>query len=191
MKIAPALARIQYAIRNPDGQFAGRYFMISVAGGWFVELVYGLAAEQQVRAGIRTFCLLWFGSAAAFFAGTIGGFLFGVPKSLSNPGTSSQTTNRYKGNTNLEEVSDWLTKIILGLGLVNIDKIVQFIDAIGNAAATAIGPAQGAKLIAISSMVYGFVAAFIIVYVWTRTALQMELERSEQGPPRVYSDSSG
>lgn len=164
----------------PDDRFSGQYFMISVAGGWVVELVYCFVSEAQFLEGIRTFCLLWLASAAAFFCGTIIGFLFAVPKSLSSPDTAAaQRIGRYRGNTNLEEVSDWLTKIILGLGLVHVDKVIQFIDGLGDAAATSIGPTQGAKLIAISSMIYGFVAAFIIVYTWTRTAVRRDFERSE------------
>lgn len=158
-------------------RFVAQWFMISVAGGWVIELFYGLAAEPDFAAGLRTFCLIWFASAAGFFAGSSAGFLFAVPKSISGPDLLT-TQRRFRVNTNLEDVSDWLTKIILGLGLVNIDKIIQFINAVGNAAAKAIGPAQGVKLMVISSMIYGFVAAFIIVYIWTRTILTDEFEKN-------------
>jgi len=129
--------------------------------------------------------LLWFASGAAFFAGTIGGFLFGVPKSISNPTMtpSPPITNRYKINTNLEEISDWLTKIILGLGLVHIENVIRFVDSLGNEAAKAIGQAQGAKLIAISAMAYGFVCGFIVIYIGTRTALREDLEKFERERP--------
>lgn len=166
--------------RKRDERFSALYFMISVAGGWIVEALYSVAAEEHWLTRLRTFCLLWFASAAAFFGGAIMGFLFAVPKSLSIPdGPKLQGANRYRTNTNLEEVSDWLTKIILGLGLVNVDKLIQFTNAAGDAAAEAIGTAQGAKLIAICSMIYGFVAAFIIVYSWTRIQLRRDFERSE------------
>jgi hypothetical protein len=39
---------------------------------------------------------------------------------------------------------------------VQVDKVIRFIDSVG--AATAIGQAQGAKLIAISAMICGFAA---------------------------------
>lgn len=86
------------------------------------------------------------------------------------------TTTQYKINTNLEEVSDWLTKIILGLGLVNVDKVISFVDSLGEGVGSAIGQAQGAKAIAIAAMLYGFVCGFLQVYIWTRTALKKELE---------------
>ncbi|MET4386561.1 hypothetical protein ABIB73_002306 [Bradyrhizobium sp. F1.4.3] len=166
--------------RKRDERFSALYFMISVVGGWVVEAMYSIAAEKDWPTSFRTFCLLWFASAAAFFGGSILGFLFAVPKSLSIPdGPTLQGANRYRTNTNLEEVSDWLTKIILGLGLVNVDGLIQFTNAVGDATAKAIGPAQGAKLIAICSMIYGFAAAFIIVYSWTRTQLRRDFERSE------------
>jgi hypothetical protein len=96
-------------------KFAGWGFLGAVVGAWGVELAFGITAEPDLRSGLRTFCLLWFASGAAFFVGTIGGFLFGVPKALSNPANTpnSPTESLYKINTNLEEISDWLTKMIL------------------------------------------------------------------------------
>jgi hypothetical protein len=152
-----------------------RGFLAAVIFAWFIELLYGLSAEQGAWSSLRTFCLLWFASGAAFFAGTIGGFLFGVPKFVTTP----KIFTRYKINTNLEEISDWLTKIILGLGLVHLDKVITFVDSVGEAVGTAIGQAQGANVIAISAMIYGFVCGFLIVYIWTRTALRTEFERIE------------
>jgi hypothetical protein len=165
-----------------DKKFAGWGFLSAVAGGWGIELAYGITAELDLRSGLRTFCLLWFASGAAFFVGTIAGFLFGVPKVLSNPANTPDAPSEslYKINTNLEEISDWLTKIILGLGLVHLDKIIRFVDSVGGEAATAIGQAQGAKLIAISAMIYGCVCGFIVVYIWTRTSLKVNFEAVER-----------
>ena len=175
-----------YFFKGSSGEpwFAGWGFLISVFGGWGIELLYALVAEPTWGAGFRTFCILWFASAAAFFAGTSGGFLFGVPKAISNPAnTPTPPTGLYKINTNLEEISDWLTKIILGLGLVHIENVIRFVDSLGNEAAKAIGQAQGAKLIAISAMAYGFVCGFIVIYIWTRTALREDLEKFERERP--------
>ena len=90
-----------------ERKFAGWGFLGAVMFGWLIELVYGFSAETLFRSGVRTFCILWFASGAAFYAGTIGGFLFGVPKAVSNPATtpSPSIASRYKINTNLEEIS--------------------------------------------------------------------------------------
>jgi hypothetical protein len=182
------LASIPRAIFG-DEYYVGRGFLTATIFAWFIELLYGLSAEQQVLSGLRTFCLLWFASGAAFMAGTIGGFLFGVPKMASTPANFASTNpastppilkvSRYTINTNLEDISDWFTKIILGLGLVHVNNVIQFIDSVGAAAGSAIGPAQGAKVVAISAMIYGFVCGFLLVYLWTRTSLRRELEKAE------------
>jgi hypothetical protein len=64
------------------------------------------------------------------------------------------------------------------LSLVHVDKLIGFVDSIGQQVATAIGPAQGSKVIAVSSMIYGFVCGFIAIYAWTNTALRNYLEKS-------------
>lgn len=115
------------------------------------------------------------------------GFLFGVPKVVSNPVNTASQSNRYKVNTNLEEISDWLTKIILGLGLVHVEKVIRFIGSLGEQVATAIGTAQGAKAIAVSAMVYGFVCGFIVVYIWTRTSLTIDFANIDSGDDGVRS----
>jgi hypothetical protein len=55
---------------------------------------------------------------AASFAGLLLGFLFGLPKTLERSGKGRLTTN-----TNLDQISDWLTKILVGLGLVQLGKV--------------------------------------------------------------------
>jgi hypothetical protein len=45
-------------------------------------------------------------------------------------GHSSAVTYQQQVNTNLTEISDWLTKIIVGLGLVNLTKIPNYLKTI-------------------------------------------------------------
>ena len=73
-------------------------------------------------------------AAAAVVAGWLLGLLFGIPRSLSRPqpasgqpGSRDEPATNENGharpsrtNTNLEDVSDWLTKTIVGLGLANL-----------------------------------------------------------------------
>ena len=55
------------------------------------------------------------------------GFLFGIPRVEQIPeiddGTKPKTTYRQSVNTNLTEISDWLTKIIVGVSLVQLNQI--------------------------------------------------------------------
>jgi len=54
---------------------------------------------------------------AALVSGVLVGFLFGLPQLSSS---SSQPGGRYSPSPNLPEVSDWLTKLLLGAGLVQL-----------------------------------------------------------------------
>jgi hypothetical protein len=104
--------------------------------------------------------VLW--AFAYFLVGALIGCIFGVPKSVSNPlnaagnslltaaaAASLSTTTTvpapvpaqegtttpppvYKGNTNLTEVSDWLTKIVIGAGLVQLKEIPGFVMRVAN-----------------------------------------------------------
>jgi len=179
---AASRSRLQAAKAHGIKLFSGWGFIAAVAIGWGIEFLYGVSAEPDLRSGLRTFSLLWFASGAAFFAGTIGGFLFGVPKFVSNPAVNPPDASRFKINTNLEDISDWFTKIILGLSLVHVDKVIGFIDSMGDNVAGAIGNVQGAKTIAISAMIYGAVCGFIFAYVWTSTSLRRNFEETEREP---------
>ena len=59
-------------------------------------------------------------SIASLITGGLMGFLFGIPRTTKKHDTDKE---KYRPNTNLEEISDWLTKIIVGLGLVEIDSL--------------------------------------------------------------------
>jgi hypothetical protein len=68
---------------------------------------------------------------AALSSGALLGFLFGVPRVEQEPTLVSETestvtssvTYRQSVNTNLEKISDWLTTIIVGVGLVSLNEI--------------------------------------------------------------------
>ncbi|MBD9358612.1 hypothetical protein [Methylomonas albis] len=53
------------------------------------------------------------------------GFLFGIPKTsqVSDAVPGNDGNPKFLHNTNLEQISDWLTKIIIGITLTEIDKI--------------------------------------------------------------------
>lgn len=64
-------------------------------------------------------------SCASFMSGFFVGILFGIPK-RNNGGNGDYTLNN-----SLVEIADWLTKIIVGLGLVNIKQIPTMLLGIG------------------------------------------------------------
>lgn len=67
----------------------------------------------------KSFSNLFLLSLAFTMIGLLLGVLFGIPKSV--PKANHETTVR--ANTNLEEVSDWLTKIIIGFGIAELAQV--------------------------------------------------------------------
>ncbi|MFI6634259.1 hypothetical protein ACIBI7_35720 [Nonomuraea fuscirosea] len=72
-------------------------------------------------------------AAAAAFAGAVIGFIFGVPRST---GAAAGSTTP---NTNLEQISDWLTKILVGVGLTQFPAIAEAAGRLFAALAPAFG----------------------------------------------------
>jgi tetratricopeptide (TPR) repeat protein len=65
-------------------------------------------------------------ASASYVAGFFLGFLFGIPK------RNVEKETAYNLSTNLVDISDWLTKIIIGLGLIEIKKIPNYLLSIGS-----------------------------------------------------------
>jgi hypothetical protein len=115
-------------------------------------------------------------AGGAVLVGAFVGFLFGVPRrresdeSRRTNGNSTGQSEGYRPNTNLEQISDWLTKIIVGVGLTQIPAIVQFFEAVGTNAGPAFGQSPAGEVIAISIVVHylfvGFFQGFLLAYLW-------------------------
>jgi len=92
-------------------------------------------------------------------AGAIIGFLFGIPHA------ATAEAEGIRPSTNLEQVSDWLTKIIIGVGLVEISKIQARLAKLGDLVNTAVGGSVVApQFVVVIFAVLGFLSA----YIWTR-----------------------
>jgi len=130
--------------------------------------------------------------AFAFFGvGSLVGLLFGIPRSLQSqrpaeqapssdnaPKASAAESSPLAGlagnapNTNLEQISDWLTKIIVGLGLVNLK---QFPDYAKRLAAYFSGDLNGtiSPNVMLAVILFFFVSGFFLGYLMTRLYLQI------------------
>jgi hypothetical protein len=113
-------------------------------------------------------------AGAATATGSFVGFLFGVPRAghsaTPESGESSRTEQPYLPNTNLEQISDWLTKIIVGVGLVEIRAVVAWFNEIGTTAGPAIWQDPGGRIIATAILVHyllmGFFQGFLVAYLY-------------------------
>jgi hypothetical protein len=99
------------------------------------------------------------------------GFLFGVPRTNS----SDKTTN-----TNLEQISDWLTKVLVGVGLTQLQKIPVQLGTLATYIAKDYG-ASGSSVFALSMVLYFSAIGFLTGYLLTRLALQPAFEAQDNG----------
>jgi tetratricopeptide (TPR) repeat protein len=160
----------------------GAFFLVGLYTAWWCSGWKGLA-------------ILW--ALACVATGTLAGFLFGIPRVLQNnappqnPGstapdkavTSSEAKSvesSYQVNTNLEQVSDWLTKIIVGLGLVELRRIDDYLVR----ATTFIGPGisdSNSQALAGGIIIYFSVLGFLGGYIMTRLFLAGAFARADRG----------
>lgn len=139
--------------------------------------------------------VLW--ALGLWVSGVAIGFLFGIPRVLqggraSAPINASQGTAgaaaeqpaqeglvyRQRVNTNLEEISDWLTKIIVGMGLVELRSMPGHLQRLG---AQIVGgsPAPCDPTLGIALALFFAVVGFLFGYLVTRLYIQEALAQAE------------
>ncbi len=112
-------------------------------------------------------------SSASFMSGFILGFLFGIPK------RNIAKEAPYSLSNSLVEVSDWLTKIIVGLGLVEIRSIPGFLKAIGDYIQNQTGVEGSIQIFSVSSIIYFSVFGFYYGYNYTRLFLSGKIKEAD------------
>jgi hypothetical protein len=109
---------------------------------------------------------IWALSALA--CGALLGFLFGIPRVQQGRIESvSAPEYRQRVNTNMEEISDWLTKIIVGVGLVQLNQIPSKFESLVRFLA---GDKYEPGFVG-SVVVFFGVCGFLSAYIFTRVAL--------------------
>ncbi|MFD8495903.1 hypothetical protein [Amycolatopsis sp. NPDC059657] len=151
-----------------------------IAVGVGAVLVFGIG--QQSLSATTTGLLL---AMAAFVIGVLAGFVFGLPRTVQGERPKDDVGNgpSYLANTNLEQISDWLTKIIVGVGLVEATSFGTWFGRFS----TSLGPALGdgaAGVVAVGTTVAFFAPlGFLSGYLWARTFLVVTLKEFDQLPP--------
>jgi uncharacterized membrane protein len=170
---AAAPARLAISLREPVALLVPALLLIANCAGFLA-----IATGAQGHFGAAS---LWAMSCIA--SGALIGFLFGVPR--INP--SVPLTGRLVPNANVEAVSDWLTKILVGVGLVNFQAIGSFIArlSVDVGRATDTDPAFATGLI-----VYFFVIGIIQGYILTRMFLTAQFQR-ELSQAAAAGDAAG
>ncbi len=121
-------------------------------------------------------------AGTAYASGAFGGFLFGIPKSISN---STTPIVGYIDNDNLVQISDWLTKIIVGVGLTQLIKIPKYLESLGNYLKESWGGDATASISTVSLALYFLICGFLMSYLWTRLYFKQMLNQADLDSKRI------
>ncbi|MEK6287107.1 MAG: hypothetical protein AABO57_15310 [Acidobacteriota bacterium] len=163
-------------------------FLLGLVGLGFVGIfVYAIqfGASASLIASVGSMV-----AGASLIVGGLLGFLFGIPRSLASdhPQSIDEVENEndaggrgtdFRANTNLEQISDWLTKILVGVGLAKISGISEGLNGAANTIQEGLGSPPQNHVLALAILVYFPVCGFLIGYLWTRLFLAPALTRSE------------
>jgi len=95
------------------------------------------------------------------------------------PNPISGTAYRQRVNTNLEEISDWLTKIIVGLGLYELKRIPTWIGELARVFASSLQRSDQEQGVFGAAIVFFLICGFLMGYLVTRLYLQGALGRAD------------
>jgi len=156
----------------------------------FAGIGLGFGAVAIFAARLLPDVSQWLGSTAAgllvaaacLVVGAVLGFLFGLPRTSHHESASIETARgeslregplAHHINTNLEQISDWLTKILVGLGLANIGHIPGQLTSLSHSLATALGdkPSAASEQFALAVLTFFLALGFLLGYLWTRLEL--------------------
>lgn len=147
---------------------------------------------------------------AALLCGAVLGFIFGIPRARRQASTTnvqskngsgtddSSVSSRAGVNTNLEEISDWLTKIIVGLGLTKLAQIPDYIQRFTYFIANSPGCAKPGceflpETVAFSVFSSFGAGGFLLGYLLTRLFLQQaftDVENVGKALARVNAEAA-
>jgi hypothetical protein len=145
------------------------------------------AFASQVDQGLRVFATGVVVAAAAAFSGAVIGFIFGVPRVLTSdrPQERGSSVRRghspIVGNTNLEQISDWLTKILVGVGLTQFAAIGRAADSLFSGLAPAFGGGDSGKAFVGGLVLYMVTLGFADGWVYTRLFLGGAMATADRG----------
>jgi hypothetical protein len=109
----------------------------------------------------------------ALAGGILLGFLFGMPRTPTGNDEGSRKEGArgldYRPSTNLEQVTDWLTKILVGVGLVELKELTGALGKLGRLVSCAVVPrVDGVGVLAELVVVVFATAGFLVSFLWTR-----------------------
>jgi hypothetical protein len=133
-------------------------------------------------------CVLLGGASLSI--GCLLGFLFGIPRTLQHdvlPQGSEQSTSTsntapdpgspeytQRVNTNLEQISDWLTKILVGVGLIQLGSLGSAMTAIADHLKdTFDGQSMVPLAVIVNFLILGFFSGYLLTRLFLASAFSV------------------
>ena len=196
-----AAAKITEAAQKTDTQMKGRMeaeedragetedrigrrgigYLVEVAGLGLVAL-FVYASQCSVWRQVASVGFVVAG--AALLVGGLSGFLFGIPHTIAADSRSPGTRISYLPSTDLEQIADWLTKILVGVSLTQISTIPSKLTRLGDYLKPSLG---GNATLAVGLSMYFALCGFLIGFLWTRIYLPRVLKGSDAAAEALAS----
>jgi tetratricopeptide (TPR) repeat protein len=209
---------------GPVETFAKWFYVFLVGSIVLMGFAIGVGGSGPWYTGML---LVWSVSltvaAASTMLGALLGFLFGIPRSLQQQPASPPTVvdaaqqpggkpklsglQAFRSNTSLEEISDWLTKIIIGIGLVQFQTFIAYLYKAALLSAAFVSgqpinlgsddqllnqPSSSAPFL-FALILSSLIAGCLFVYLETRTRLTLlfvSAEKAVKDPDERLADSA-
>ncbi len=148
--------------------------------GCFLAVVYALQFPWRDGLRIGAVGITIAGSAALL--GILFGFVFCYPRiKRAQAAAEPQGNVAVEDNSSLADISDWLTKIIVGVGLVELNKIPPALAALSRFFAPGlqtgpVAPGSTGQVFALALLLYFFPLGFMFGFIWTRFYYQEALK---------------
>src|SRR5579872_3562804 len=208
-----------------DSQHFDRYSMLfrlqlAAAFGCVILFLYSLQfigpGFLHLGASLRVAAVGTLTAGASLFLGFLLGFIFCIPRTAKPTGaaapasfgadaktsidasshSAAMAVSALETNSNLVDISDLLTKILVGVGLVELNKIPSVLRRLSEFLAP--GLSDGApnadlrvgRSFAVGIVIFFFGVGFLIGYLWTRLYFQRALSELVDLARQVEADKA-
>lgn len=164
---------------DPEVRLFNRYLAgIAYALCIVIVLVLVIYTLQPGHRNWSVFAIALLVAGAGTAVGALLGFLFGIPKTLQDTAAQAANGEHYGSNSNLEQISDWLTKIIVGVGLTQLLKVPAAFGKLSDVLSGPLGGTPFGGTLGVCLAIFCSVVGFLLMYMWTRTLFLDILQRT-------------
>lgn len=125
-------------------------------------------------------------SISAFIIGGTLGFLFGLP-SYKN----KKETKNYERNSSLKDIADWITKIFIGITLVELKSIIENFKVLINNINNYLEVGDSMIIVSSSILISFFLLGFVTIYLLTITDIFKFLANTNSDIAKVIKGKGG